>query len=179
MHLSFWPAPGWNLFSGTNSRLATHNGDNREVCPIKLSAPESRSTIKNAAVVLICRVGRATMIGGFVVLANTRLEFLFWPKQTVLRRERRKSRLCHVLESRNPAPSDGHYHRVISWVDVETDGIVLADAFQKGTRPVKRFSVKGLSKIDGRWQVDELEMRNLKTGSRSRLRFHLEKPAHP
>jgi hypothetical protein len=39
---------------------------------------------------------------------------------------------------------------------------------------VKRFAVKGLTKKDGQWQVDEMEMRNTKTGTRSRLHFHLK-----
>jgi hypothetical protein len=39
---------------------------------------------------------------------------------------------------------------------------------------VKQFSVKGLTKKDGRWQVDEMEMRDTKTRFRSRLHFHLK-----
>ena len=114
------------------------------------------------------------LAGSSFYIADFGMEFLHWPSQTVLKTQRRKSRLCHVLESRNPKPAKGEYHRVVSWVDKETGGILLADIYTTEAKPVKRFSVKGLTKKDGRWQVDEMEMRDPKTRFRSRLQFHLK-----
>ncbi len=114
------------------------------------------------------------LAGSSFAIADLGMEFLHWPSQTVLKTQRRKSRLCHVLESRNPKPAKGEYHRVVSWVDKKTGGILLADIYTAETKPVKQFSVKGLTKKDGRWQVDEMEMRDTKTRFRSRLHFHLK-----
>ena len=116
----------------------------------------------------------SSMAGSSFYIADFGMEFLHWPSQTVLKTQRRKSRLCHVLESRNPKPAEGEYHRVVSWVDKETGGILLADIYTAEAKPIKRFAVKGLTKKDGRWQVDEMEMRDTKTRARSRLYFHLE-----
>ena len=116
----------------------------------------------------------SSLAGSSFYIADFGMEFLHWPSQTVLKTQRRKSRLCHVLESRNPKPAKGEYHRVVSWVDKETGGILLADIYTAKVKPVKRFAVKGLTKKDGRWQVDEMEMRNTKTRARSRLYFHLK-----
>jgi len=116
----------------------------------------------------------SSLAGSSFYIADFGMEFLHWPSQTVLKTQRRKSRLCHVLESRNPKPAKGEYHRVVSWVDKETGGILLADIYTAEVKPVKRFAVKGLTKKDGRWQVDEMEMRNTKTRARSRLYFHLK-----
>ncbi len=116
----------------------------------------------------------SSLAGSSFYIADFGMEFLHWPSQTVLKTQRRKSRLCHVLESRNPKPAKGEYHRVVSWVDKETGGILLADIYTAEVKPVKRFAVKGLTKKDGRWQVDEMEMRDTKTGTRSRLHFHLK-----
>ncbi len=116
----------------------------------------------------------SSLAGSSFYIADFGMEFLHWPSQTVLKNQRRKSRLCHVLESRNPKPAKGEYHRVVSWVDKETGGILLADIYTAEVKPVKRFAVKGLTKKDGRWQVDEMEMRNTKTRARSRLYFHLK-----
>jgi len=116
----------------------------------------------------------SSLAGSSFYIADLGMEFLHWPSQTVLKTQRRKSRLCHVLESRNPEPSKGEYHRVVSWVDKETGGILLADIYTAEVKPVKRFAVKGLTKKDGRWQVDEMEMRDMKTRARSRLYFHLK-----
>ena len=116
----------------------------------------------------------SSMAGSSFYIADFGMEFLHWPSQTVLKTQRRKSRLCHVLESRNPKPAKGEYHRVVSWLDKETGGILLADIYTAEAKPIKRFAVKGLTKKDGRWQVDEMEMRDTKTRARSRLYFHLE-----
>ncbi len=116
----------------------------------------------------------SSLAGSSFYIADFGMEFLHWPSQTVLKTQRRKSRLCHVLESRNPKPAKGEYHRVVSWVDKETGGILLADIYTAEVKPVKRFAVKGLTKKDGRWQVDEMEMRDTKTRARSRLSFHLK-----
>ena len=107
-------------------------------------------------------------------IADLGMDLLHWPSQVVLRTQRRKSRLCYVLESRNLKPVKGEYHRVVSWVDKKSGGILLADIYSEETKPVKRFAVKGLTKKNGQWQVDEMEMRDTKTGARSRLRFHLK-----
>ena len=114
------------------------------------------------------------LAGSSFYIADFGMEFLYWPNQTVLKTQRRKSRLCHVLESRNPKPAKGEYHRVVSWVDKKTGGILLADIYTTETKPVKQFSVKGLTKKDSRWQVDEMEMRDTKTRFRSQLQFHLK-----
>ena len=115
-----------------------------------------------------------SLAGSSFFIADLGTDFLHWPTQVVLKTQRRKSRICYVLESRNPNPAKGEYHRVVSWVDKKTGGILLADIYTEDPKPVKRFAVKGLTKKDGQWQVDEMEMRDTKTGARSRLHFHLE-----
>lgn len=116
----------------------------------------------------------SSLAGSCFFIADLGMDFLHWPSQVVLKTQRRKSRLCYVLESRNLKPVKGEYHRVVSWVDIKSRGILLADIYSGEAKPVKRFSVKGLSKKNAQWQVDEMEMRDTKTGTRSRLHFHLE-----
>lgn len=105
-------------------------------------------------------------------LADLGLEFLHWPDQKTLRKQRRKSRSCHVLES-SRSDSEGTL-RVLSWVDIKSGGILAADFYSADGKVRKRFSVKGLTKKDGQWQVDEMEMRDVAERTRSRLRLHLK-----
>ncbi len=112
--------------------------------------------------------------GSSLYIADLGMDFLHWPNQVIVKTQRRKSRLCYVLESRNPEPTKGEYHRVVSWVDKKSGGILLADIYTAESKPVKRFAVKGLTKKDGLWQVDEIEMRDIKSRERSRLHFHLK-----
>ncbi len=106
-------------------------------------------------------------------LADLGLEFFHWPVQRLWKKELRSGQSCSVLESRNPNPIPGGYARVVSWIDIDTGGIVYAEAYdQKGDR-LKRFEPKALKKVNGQWQLQEMQIRNLKTGSRTAIEFNL------
>ncbi|HMP83609.1 MAG TPA: outer membrane lipoprotein-sorting protein [Verrucomicrobiota bacterium] len=109
-------------------------------------------------------------------LTDLGLEFLRWPSQKVLRKEIRRSRFCVVLESVRGADDSNasqQYSRVVSWIDNETDGILHADAYDAKGKRIKEFEPKEFKKINGQWQLTEMRMDNLKTGSRSTLQFNL------
>lgn len=99
------------------------------------------------------------------------LEFLHWPKQRLIRTEMRKSRSCNVLESTNPRAQGQGYSRVISWLDVESGGLLMAEAYDRHDKLLKEFSVNSMKKVDQRWQVQQMEIRNVQRRSRTRLEF--------
>ncbi len=111
-------------------------------------------------------------------VADLGLEFLHWPKQRLLRKEMRHSKSCDVLESINPAPVPGGYARVVSWITIEPPhGIVHADAYDAPGEVLKRFDPKSLEKIQGEYQLEEMEIRNRKTGTQTVIKFNLAKKA--
>ena len=107
-------------------------------------------------------------------LTDFGLEFLHWPRQRLVQTEMRKSRVCHVLESTNPQPAQGHYGRVISWVDKESGGIILAEGYDHGNKLLKEFSIGKVTKVEGQWQLEEMEIRNVQRKSRTRLEFDFD-----
>jgi hypothetical protein len=102
------------------------------------------------------------------------LEFFHWPEQKILKREMRRGRSCKILESTNPSPSTNGYSRVISWIDNESGGIVHADAYDAQGRLLKEFDPKSFKKVNGQWELQDMEIRNVQTGSRTRLEFDLK-----
>ena len=107
-------------------------------------------------------------------VADLGLEFLHWPSQRLLRKEMRHSKSCVVLESVNPVPAPGGYARVVSWIIIEKPhGIVHADAYDAQGELLKRFDPKSLEKVQGEYQLEEMEMRNRKTGSQTVIKFNL------
>jgi hypothetical protein len=126
-------------------------------------------------------VGRAltpeqTMVpfaGSDFWVADLGLEFLHWPVQQVLRHEMRRGKWCKVLESVNPQPVPGGYARVVSLVMIESPhGIVHAEAYDvKGDR-LKQFDPKSLEKVQGEYQLEEMEMGSRK-GTRTVIKFEL------
>ncbi|MCW5558964.1 MAG: outer membrane lipoprotein-sorting protein [Verrucomicrobiae bacterium] len=103
------------------------------------------------------------------------LEFLHWPGQRILPRSpppMKKGQPCKILESTNPkAPG---YTRVVSWVSIEHNGLMLADAYDATGRIVKRFSIGSLKKVNGVWQLRDMEMIDEVRGTETRLEFQLE-----
>jgi hypothetical protein len=115
--------------------------------------------------------------GSDFFIADLGLEFLHWPVQRIIRKnEMRKGRSCRVVESINPNPRPGAYSRVLSWLDFETGNIILAEGYDANNQKLKEFSVRKISRSEGKAQLKEIEIRNDQTDSRTRLEFNLEIP---
>ncbi len=112
-------------------------------------------------------------------LADLGLEFLNWPEQRLLRTEMKRSRSCRMLESTNPQPAPGAYARVVSWIDIESNGIVHADAYDARGKLLKQFDPKDFKKVNGEWQLEEMEILNRQTDSRTRVEFVLDSKPVP
>ena len=105
-------------------------------------------------------------------LLDLGLEFFRWPTQILVTREMRKGKGCDVLESR-PATTN-LYSRVVSWIDQETLGLLMAEAYDARGELLKQFEVSGVKKVAGQWRVREMELRDRQTKSRTRLRFEFD-----
>jgi outer membrane lipoprotein-sorting protein len=99
-------------------------------------------------------------------------EFFHWPRQVLTKREMRKGRGCDVLESRPARPA--LYSRVVSWIDQETSGLLMAEAYDASGRLLKEFEVKGFKKVAGQWRVREMEIRNRQLKTATRLQFQFD-----
>jgi hypothetical protein len=117
----------------------------------------------------------ASFAGSDFTVGDLCLEFLHWPEQKILKPyEMRRGRSCKVLESTDPNPSANGYSRVVSWIDNETLGIVQAEAYDAKGKLLKEFYPKSFKKVNGQWDLQEMEIRNDQTGSRTRLEFNLK-----
>jgi hypothetical protein len=119
----------------------------------------------------------APFAGSDFWIADLGLEFLHWPQQRVLRKQMRKGQFCDVLQSVDPHPVAGGYSRVLSWIAINhTDDIVIvhAEAFDAQDKLLKEFDPKKVEKVNGVWQLEEMEIRNRQTGTRTRIDFNLD-----
>jgi hypothetical protein len=113
--------------------------------------------------------------GSDFYIADLGLEFLRWPNQRILKKEMRRSRFCDVLESVNPRPGRGSYSKVICWIEQEAPhGIVHADAYDQKGNIFKRFDPTEFEKVQGQYQLQEMEIRNVKADSNTRIEFNVE-----
>jgi outer membrane lipoprotein-sorting protein len=118
----------------------------------------------------------APFAGSDFWIADLGLEFLHWPEQRVLKKQMRKGLSCDVLQSVNPQPAPGSYSRVLSWIAInrpEDIVIVHAEAYDARDKLLKEFDPKKVEKVNGAWQLEEMEIRNRQTGSRTKIGFDL------
>ncbi|HSU56003.1 MAG TPA: outer membrane lipoprotein-sorting protein, partial [Candidatus Dormibacteraeota bacterium] len=117
----------------------------------------------------------APFAGSDFWVADLGLEFLHWPNQRLLKKEMRRNRFCWVLESSTPHPVAGGYARVVSWITQEAPhGIVHADAYNEEGDVIKRFDPTEFKKVEGQWQLEGMEIRSSKSGSKTLIEFHLK-----
>ena len=117
----------------------------------------------------------APFAGSDFSIADLGLDFLHWPDQRLLQKDMKRSRSCQVLESVNPHPVAGGYSRVKSWVDVESHGILYAEAYDANGKELKEFYPKDFDKVDGQWQLHEMQISNVQTKSATTVKFDLER----
>lgn len=105
--------------------------------------------------------------GSDFALLDLGLEFFHWPTQVLVTREMKKGRGCDVLESRPATVS--LYSRVVTWIDQESSGVLMAEAYDAQGKLLKEFEIR---KFDHKaQQVSEMEIRNRQTKGSTRLRF--------
>jgi len=113
-------------------------------------------------------------------LADLGLEFLHWPEQRIVEEAKikmRKGRSCKVLESINPRAGAAGYTRVRSWIDVEKRQPILAQAYGPNNKLIKEFEIGSVMKVNGQWELKNMEMRTSRTDSQTVLEFTYEQKA--
>jgi len=113
------------------------------------------------------------LAGSDFSVADLGLDFLHWPQQRRLKGEMRLGQPCYVLESRDPGAKS--IVRVKSYIDKESDGLLVAEAYDAADHKVKEFSLHGSSfkKVNGHWRLKEMEIRDIKNHSRTELKFDI------
>lgn len=106
-------------------------------------------------------------------LADLGLEFLHWPNPKHVKTEMSNSRACYVIDTTNPHPAGDAYRRVRCWIDTESGGLIRAEAYDAKNQLLKEFEIAHVKKVEGRWQISELVIRNEQTDSKTRLLFDL------
>ncbi len=116
------------------------------------------------------------MAGSDFWLIDLGLDFLFWPDQRVTGVEMRRNRSCRILQSRDPKPISAGYSRVLSWVDVEYSGIIMAEAYDaKDDKLLKEFKIGSFKKVKGKFELQDMQIENRKAKTETKLQFDLPK----
>lgn len=114
-----------------------------------------------------------SLAGSDFWLTELGFEFLHWPRQEKLKGEMRLGQACYVLQSINPEAPKAV--RVKSWIDKDSGGLLIADAFDRNNKLIKEFSLSGSSfkKVNGQWQLRKMRIRSPRSNSETVIEFDL------
>lgn len=114
------------------------------------------------------------LAGSDFSLADLGLDFLHWPIQELGKGEMRLGQPCYVLDSSRPASAapDGITH-IRSYIDKQTGGILMAEAYGPGGAVLKSFSLHGsfFRKVNGQWRLEKMEMSDRRKHSQTIIQF--------
>ncbi len=107
-------------------------------------------------------------------LSDLGFEFYHWPDQNRLKGDMRRSRPCFVLESVNSHPATNSYGRVKVWIEKESGVPLEAEIYGADGGFLKKFQLGSVKKVNGRYQLKDMEISNEKIHSRTELVFDLD-----
>jgi YD repeat-containing protein len=160
----------------TRTLTIAHNGSAPGRYQMSVRTKDGSVELKMGAGTTTNNIETLPFAGSDFSLGDLGLEFFHWPDQKLIKKEMKRSRSCKVLESVNPKPASGAYSRVDSWIDNDSDGIVMAQAYDRQGNLLKQFIPKKVKKVEGQWQLEEMEIDNTQTGSSTRVDFDLSHP---
>ena len=155
------------------ARISNGGEESLTISHAPSSAPKYELHRGDAVDAIVATNLSETFAGSDFTLLDLGLQFLHWSTQVVVMREMRKGRGCDVLESR-PVHANV-YSRVLSWIDQESGGLLMAEGYDDRGKVLKEFEVKSFKKVAGQWQVREIELRNRQKKTSTRLQFDFDK----
>lgn len=105
--------------------------------------------------------------------------YFWWPGPRITGTELVANRWeCQVVEIPCPPEYPGGWSHIRLWVAPAYNAVVRGEAWRAG-RAVKRFEVKSVKKLRQVYMIGDLEVKNLETGARARLKIGRMKMLSP
>ena len=107
------------------------------------------------------------------------LSFFWWPNPRLVGTEKVANRWeCQIVEIDCPAEYGVGWSQIRLWVAPAYNAVVRGEAW-RGGRAVKRFEVKSVKKLRQVYMIGDMEVKNLETGARARLKVGRMKMISP
>ena len=96
--------------------------------------------------------------------------YFWWPDPKIVGTEKVANRWdCDVIEIPCPAEYGGGWSHIRLWVAPAYNAVVRGEAWRDG-KAMKRFEVKSVKKLRQIYMIGDMEVKNLETGVRARLK---------
>jgi Outer membrane lipoprotein-sorting protein len=178
LHDGFWES---DYDTGATNNIAAEkliviHRTNAPVEYLYARAPSPSAALPKPASLSPAEAAVTALAGSDFSAADLGLDFLHWPQQRQFKSEMHLGQMCYVLESRDPGAKS--IVRVTSYVDKESNGLLIADAYDATEHLVKHFSLGNGSfkKVHGRYHLEKMDIQDKKKHSRTELKFDIKDP---
>ncbi|WP_395743247.1 outer membrane lipoprotein-sorting protein [Prosthecobacter sp.] len=113
--------------------------------------------------------------------ADLSLAFLYWPRPQLMGEGRVSGQKCWIVRVMNPG-REGPYYAVDIWVHQASGAAAKMQAYDRGSKIVKRYEVTKIQKVNGANALKELRVETLDPASgkiTGRTYMKMNKPAKP
>jgi hypothetical protein len=105
--------------------------------------------------------------------------FFWWPAPRIVGTEKIANRWeCRIIEIDCPPEYGEGWSHIRLWVAPAYNAVVRGEAWRDG-KAIKRFEVKSVKKLRQIYMIGDMEVRNLETGARARLKVGRMKMLSP
>lgn len=105
--------------------------------------------------------------------------FFWWPDPRIVGTEKVANRWeCRIIEIDRPPEYSAGWSQIRLWVAPAYNAVVRGEAWRDG-QAVKRFEVQSVKKLRQIYMIGDMEVRNLETGARARLKVGRMKMRSP
>jgi len=143
-------------------------------------APSPAAPLPELATISAAQAAATSLAGSDFSLADLGLEFLHWPQQRQLRRGQPYYVLgqpCYILESCDPQARG--IVRVTSYIDRDSNGLLVAEGCDAEGNLIKKFSLHASSfkKVNGHYRLEKMDIQtylNRKIHSQTELKYDMQ-----
>ena len=117
--------------------------------------------------------------GGEISWMELSFSFFWWPEPRIVGTEKVANRWeCQIIEIACPPEYGEGWSHIRLWVAPAYGAVVRGEAW-RGGKAVKRFEVQSVKKLRQIYMIGDMEVKNLETGARSRLKVGKMKMVSP
>ena len=102
--------------------------------------------------------------------ADLSFSFLWWKDARLSGMEKKKGRLCHVVDVIAPAPENGEYAGMRLWIDPEIGLLLQAEGYNRSNERIRRMEIKSFKKIEGLWTIQDIDVESFPSRHKTLLR---------
>ncbi|MGD9874219.1 MAG: outer membrane lipoprotein-sorting protein [Kiritimatiellia bacterium] len=102
--------------------------------------------------------------------ADLSFSFLWWKDARLSGTEKKKGRLCHVVDVIAPDPETGAYAGMRLWIDPEIGLLLQAEGYNRENERIRRMEIKSFKKIEGLWTIQDIDVESFPSRHKTLLR---------